>query len=98
MSQQSLLTNVELIGGDITETLGKVLNGRPELKFSLLHIDVDIYEPTRAILDQCFDRTCRGGVIVFDDYGKVLGVSSLKIECKIVCAFAQQKQGGAVNY
>lgn len=37
--------------------------------FSFVHIDVDLYEPTRASLEFFYPRLVRGGVIVMDDYG-----------------------------
>ena len=37
--------------------------------FALLHIDVDLYDPTFASLDFFYPRMNLGGVIVCDDYG-----------------------------
>jgi O-methyltransferase len=37
-------------------------------RFSFVHIDVDLYEPTRASLEFFFPRTNPGGIIVCDDY------------------------------
>ena len=33
-----------------------------------MHIDVDIYEPTKIILDKLFDKVVDGGIIILDDY------------------------------
>jgi O-methyltransferase len=38
-------------------------------KFSLVHIDVDLYEPTKAALEFFYPRLSIGGVIICDDYG-----------------------------
>ena len=38
-------------------------------RFSFVHIDVDIYEPTRDSLEFFYDRMVPGGIIVCDDYG-----------------------------
>ena len=38
-------------------------------KFSLVHIDVDLYEPTIASLKFFYPRLSVGGIIVCDDYG-----------------------------
>jgi O-methyltransferase len=38
------------------------------LKFSFVHIDVDLYEPTLDCLEFFFPRLVNGGVIVCDDY------------------------------
>lgn len=37
--------------------------------FSLVHIDVDLYEPTMASLEFFYPRLSVGGIIVCDDYG-----------------------------
>lgn len=65
--------NVELVKGDITETLDTYLEDNPHLKISFLHIDTDVYEPAKVALERLYDRVVRGGVIVFDDYGTIEG-------------------------
>ena len=42
--------------------------GLPELKYRFVHIDVDLYEPTRDSLEYFYPRLHEGGVIVCDDY------------------------------
>jgi len=37
-------------------------------KFSFVHIDVDLYEPTLESLKFFFPRLVKGGVIICDDY------------------------------
>lgn len=37
--------------------------------FSLIHIDVDLYEPTRDALEFFYPRLSSGGVVICDDYG-----------------------------
>lgn len=57
--------NVELHQGAFQETCGAVAGET----FSLVHVDVDIYESTVACLDFFWPRLCEDGVIVIDDYG-----------------------------
>lgn len=38
-------------------------------QFRLCHIDVDVYESAKEIVDWVWDRMPIGGVIVYDDYG-----------------------------
>jgi len=38
-------------------------------KFSIVHIDVDLFEPTMACLDFFYDKVVPGGIIICDDYG-----------------------------
>lgn len=65
--------NVELVKGDIQQTLPAYLEKNGELKLSLLHIDTDVYEPCKTGLELLYDMVVKGGLIVFDDYGCVEG-------------------------
>ena len=65
--------NYELVEGDITQTIPDYITNHPELKISLLHIDVDVYKPSVTILNHLFDRVVSGGLLVFDDFGTVAG-------------------------
>jgi len=67
------IDNCELVKGDIRETVPRYLHENPELKICLLHIDVDVYEPSAVILDRLYDCVVTGGLIVLDDYGTVAG-------------------------
>lgn len=40
-----------------------------ERRFRLVHIDVDLYEPTRDALAFFYERMVAGGLIICDDYG-----------------------------
>jgi O-methyltransferase len=40
-----------------------------EQQFGYCHIDVDVYQSAKEIVDWIWDRMIPGGVIVFDDYG-----------------------------
>jgi hypothetical protein len=66
-------SNIELVPGDICVTVPEYVETHPELKIALLHIDVDVYEPTRIILNELAGRVVKGGLIVLDDYGTVSG-------------------------
>lgn len=63
------IRNYELVKGDITKTVPEYVAANPQLKIALLHIDTDIYEPVSVILKELYNKVCRGGIIVFDDYG-----------------------------
>jgi hypothetical protein len=47
-------------------------------RFRLVHIDVDLYQPTWDSLDFFYPRTNRGGIIVLDDYGSTLCPGAFK--------------------
>jgi hypothetical protein len=70
-------TNIELVAGDVFDTLPAFLARRPSTRIALLHLDMDVREPTEFALDQLFERVVPGGLIVFDDYGSVAGASDV---------------------
>lgn len=65
--------NIELIEGDICQTVPAYAAEHPELKIALLHVDVDVYRPSKIVLETLFARVVSGGVVVLDDYGTVPG-------------------------
>jgi predicted O-methyltransferase YrrM len=67
------ISNVSFVSGDICETLPQYLSDNPHKRFSLIHIDTDIYEPAKVILANVYNKLVRGGVIVFDDYTSFAG-------------------------
>ena len=67
------INNVELVEGNIVETLPEYLKRNPYTRVALLHIDTDVYEPAKLALEMLFDKMVRGGVIIFDDYATVEG-------------------------
>jgi len=68
-------SNFELIRGDVFDTIPELLSTVPQLRIALLHLDLDVYEPTRFALDQFFPRMVPSGLVVFDDYGSVEGAT-----------------------
>jgi len=75
LKKLGLYKNVELIEGDIIETVPEYLSNNPQGKLSLLNIDVDLYEPTRSCLEGLFPRLVRGGIVILDDYGVFPGAN-----------------------
>lgn len=69
------MTNFELVAGDVFETLPGYLEAHPELRVSLLHLDMDVYGPTRFVIDQLLGCVVPGGLVLFDDYGLVGGAT-----------------------
>ncbi|MGM0563716.1 MAG: TylF/MycF/NovP-related O-methyltransferase [Pseudomonadota bacterium] len=65
----------QLIKGDLLETVPEYLKAHPELKVALLHIDVDVYEPTLKALEHFFPHMISGGLVVLDDYHLVDGAT-----------------------
>ena len=50
----------------------QVLPQLPERKYAFVHIDVDLYEPTRGALEYFQPRMLPGGIIVNDDFSTPL--------------------------
>lgn len=65
--------NVELVKGNILETVDEYLKKYPHTRIALLHIDTDVYEPAMYGLEKLFDRVVKGGVVVLDDYATIEG-------------------------
>lgn len=66
-------SNIVLVPGNVFATLPSHLNEHPETRIALLHLDMDVREPTTFALDLLYDRVVPGGLIVFDDYNAVAG-------------------------
>jgi hypothetical protein len=62
-----LPTNVNLIKGDVCETLPIFLKENGHLLVSLLYLDMDIYEPTKVALKLLLPRMNKGSIIAFDE-------------------------------
>ena len=65
--------NYEFVEGDLTLTLPEYVKNNPQLKISLLNIDIDFVEPTYCSLKHLFHRVVPGGIILFDNYGAFHG-------------------------
>lgn len=58
---------VHLIRGDATRSIPAFIADNPHIVVSLLYLDFDLYEPTRAALDHFLPRMPRGAVVAFDE-------------------------------
>jgi len=85
MNHKGLNKHIDLIKGDITETVPAYVKANPELKISLLNLDTDIYEPAVTILEHLYPRITKGGILMLDDYGTHPG------ETKAVDEYFQNK-------
>ncbi len=68
LSNKNCGNNVSLIPGDITKTVPEFVDKYKDVKISILNIDVDIYEPTVAILEHLYPLVSKNGIIILDDY------------------------------
>ena len=82
---------VVLVPGDAALTIPAYLEASPHTVVSLLHLDFDLYEPTRIAIEHLLPRMPRGAVILFDELNNrtwpgetravmdTLGLSKLRI-------------------
>ena len=61
------IPKVILVRGDIRETLPTYLEENPHTVVSLLHLDVDVYEPTKVAIELLMPRMPKGAIIFFDE-------------------------------
>jgi predicted O-methyltransferase YrrM len=59
---------VEIVKGDIVETLPAYITDKPGFRIGLLHCDLDVFAATKAVLEVAWPRVCVGGVVAFDQY------------------------------
>ena len=67
--------NFDLVEGNVLETLIEYFSANEHERIALLHLDMDVYEPTMAALDQLWERVVPGGLVLVDDYSTVLGAT-----------------------
>jgi hypothetical protein len=75
LDKLNLNQNIELIEGNILQSVPEYLSNNPHLKISLLHIDVDLHEATKTCLENFYTHMVNGGIIVLDDYGAFAGAN-----------------------
>lgn len=61
------IPKVELVRGDLLETAPAYLEENPHLVVSMLYLDVDLYEPTKAAIEAFLPRMPKGALLVFDE-------------------------------
>lgn len=86
------IPKVELIKGDATQTIPRFVTDHPHLVVSLLFLDFDLHEPTRAALQSFVPRMPKGAIIAFDELDnplwpgetlallETLGINKLQLE------------------
>ena len=58
---------IDLVRGNVEDTVPKYLKDNPYLLISILYLDLDLYEGTYLSLRYLYDRVVPGGVVVFDE-------------------------------
>lgn len=58
---------IRLVKGDVAKTIGPFLKSNPHLLVALLYLDLDLYEPTKLVLEKLLPRVPKGGIVAFDE-------------------------------
>jgi hypothetical protein len=61
------IPKVRLIRGDACKTIPAFLQESPHVLVSLLFLDFDLYEPTKAALEAFLPRMPKGAIVAFDE-------------------------------
>ena len=57
----------QLVCGDVRKTLSGYLTEHPETIIAFAYLDLDLYEPTKLVLEQITPFLTKGSIIVFDE-------------------------------
>jgi hypothetical protein len=88
----SHLRKFELIKGNVIETIDQWLKDNPHAIISMAILDMDLYEPTKIVLEKIKHRFTKGTVIAFDELNcktfpgetvaldEVLGLNNLRLQ------------------
>jgi O-methyltransferase len=60
------LDNVKILEGIFPDQTAQLIE---EKRFRLCHIDVDVYDSAKDIVDWVWDKMVIGGIVIYDDYG-----------------------------
>lgn len=63
----SHINKIEIIKGDATVTIPQYFEDNKHSIIALLHIDFDVYAPTKIALETILPRMPKGGIIAFDE-------------------------------
>jgi hypothetical protein len=84
---------IKLIKGDASKTIPAFLNDNKYFVCSLLYIDLDLYEPTKAAIENFIPRMPKGAVLAFDEIHNphwpgetqalvdTIGINNLELKC-----------------
>ena len=60
---------IHLYCGDVKDTIDQMQMENPGVRFSLVMVDLNLFEPTRYALEKMYPLVTRGGVVAFRGYG-----------------------------
>ena len=54
--------------GDAPQNLKKLIHEKPETSIALMHLDMNLYEPTKQVLEEALEYITSGGLIIIDEF------------------------------
>jgi len=60
---------IHVVEGDVSDTFPKFIEENPGIKLSFVLLDMDLYWPTKVVLERLMPLMVPGGSILFDNYG-----------------------------
>jgi hypothetical protein len=82
----------ELVKGDASDTLPQWLEKNPHAIVAMAILDMDVYKPTRDVLERILPRLTKGSILVFDELNcrffpgetravdEVIGLNNLRLQ------------------
>lgn len=64
--QKKRLSNVQILQGIFPDDTGHAVG---DVRFRFCHVDVDVYQSAKDVVEWIWDKMVVGGIVVYDDYG-----------------------------
>lgn len=86
------IPKIEVVKGNACQTIPDYIYENPHLVVSLLHLDMDVFEPTKIAIECFLPRMPKGAVIIFDELNQpgypgeteavleTIGIKSLRLQ------------------
>lgn len=86
------IPKIEIVKGDVRQTMPQYVKDNPHLIVSLLHLDMDVYEATKVAIETFLPRMPKGAMMIFDEINQpgypgetmavleTVGLSNLRIQ------------------
>lgn len=86
LKKKNCFKKVNLIPGNVMNTLPNFCQQNKKIKISFLNLDLDMYEPSKLALDLLYPKLVKNGIILLDNFRSFFG------ETKAVKEFCKKKK------
>lgn len=73
LKKKNCYNKITLVKGNIFKTLPKFIRKNKKKKYSLINLDLDLYEPTKFALENIFSKISKNGYLILDNYKSFFG-------------------------